>query len=134
MLSDDRPKRIDGDERRPHRGHFSPNALEHRVEVAARRLRGQVDEPHRRGNARRIEEIELRLVAEHLDRRFAEHREIERRPFTRRVGEQNLLHERRLSRPWRARDEVERKLAQAAAEDSVEARHARGDVADHQWL
>src|SRR5690349_4984394 len=60
---EDGAKRIHGDERRLRGGDFGDDPLQYGLEIAARGLRGEVDESHRRRYARGIKELELPLVA-----------------------------------------------------------------------
>ena len=128
QLPHHRTKRIDGDERGQPFPDLGDDALEDRVEASGGRFRGQIDEAHRRRNARRIKERELALVADHLDRRLAEHREVQRRAFGRGVREQHLLNERRLAGAGRSGDHIKGILTKAAPHDGVESGNAARDI------
>ena len=73
-----------------------------------------------------VEEVHLLLVAQHLDRRLAEHGEVEGGPLRGGVREHDLMRQRGLARPRRAGDQVEGVLGQPAAEDFIEAGDAGG--------
>ncbi len=121
----DRSKRIDDDDRGRRGLHFLNDALQHLVEPAVQRLLRQVDEPHRRIHLRHVEELELLLIAQHLERRLAEDGEEQGRPFGSRQREHDLLHERGLAGSGCPRDEIERELRNAAAQDGIEPGNAR---------
>jgi hypothetical protein len=65
----------------------------------------------------------LLLVAQHFDGGFAEDGEIERRALRRRVGEHDLVRQRGLTASRGARDDIERKFRDTAAQDFIEARY-----------
>jgi len=71
-----------------------------------------------------VEERKLLLVAQHFHGGFAENGKIERRFFWRRVGKNNLVSQRGLAATRRARDDVEGKFRNAAAQDFVEPAHS----------
>jgi predicted GIY-YIG superfamily endonuclease len=62
-----------------------------------------------------LEEGELLLVAQHLQRRLAQHGEEQGAPFGRRMGEHDLVRQRRLAAAGRAGDQGKREFGQAAA-------------------
>jgi hypothetical protein len=78
----------------------------------------------------RVEEVELLLVAQHLQRRLAEHGEVQRRALGRGQREHDLVRQRGLAAAGLAGDQVERELRQAAAEHLVQAGHAGGQAVD----
>src|SRR6266852_253106 len=86
----------------------------------------EVDEADRAVHLGLIEELELLLIAQHLDGRLAQHREVEYRVVWAGVGEDDLMRQRGLAATGSAGDDVEGVLGQAAAEDFIEARHAGG--------
>ena len=119
-----RTKAVDDDERRPHPLHLSLDGGKQIIEIAGNHSLAQVDEVDVLANPLDVEERELLLVSQQLQRRLAEHRDVERRSLGRRVREDELLHQRRLARPRTAGDHAERVLRQSAPEHLVEARHA----------
>ena len=70
------------------------------------------------------------LIAQHLQGGFAEDGEIERGLLGRSIGENDLVRQRGFAAARCARDDVERKFRDAAAQDLVEAAHAGGNLAD----
>ncbi len=94
------------------------------------RLLRQVDEPHRCIDLLDVEELELLLIAEHFERRFAKHGEEEGGPVGARQREHDLMRERRLAGPRRAGNEIERELRHAAAQDAIESRDACRQATD----
>jgi hypothetical protein len=76
----DRAERVDEHQARAPGRHFLDDAPERLVEVAGHRVFGQVDEAHALVDGFAVEEVELLLVAQHLQRRLAQHGEVERRP------------------------------------------------------
>ena len=71
-----------------------------------------------------VEERILLLIAQHFQGGFTEDGEIERGFLHHRVGENDLVRQRGFTATRRARDDVERKLWNAAAQDVVEPAHA----------
>jgi hypothetical protein len=67
----------------------------------------------------------LLLIAEHLQGRFAEHGEEERRTIRSRQREHDLLHKGRLAGARRPCNHIERELGHAPAQDGVETGDAR---------
>ena len=124
---------VDEDERRTVRFDLGDDAAQHLVEVARQGVVRQVDEANRAVDRLAVEEIELLLVAQHLQRRLAQHREVQRGALRRRQREHHLVRQRRLAAAGRARDEVERELRQSAAEHLVQARHAGGQAVDRHF-
>ncbi len=100
----------------------------------SQRLLRQVDEPHRRVHLRHVEEVELLLIAEHLERWFAEHGEEERGPIGARHREHDLLHQRGLAGSRRAGNDIERELGHAATQDSIESRDACRQATDRDFI
>ena len=74
-------------------------------------------------NEFRLEKAELLLIAQHLDRGFTKHGEVQRRPFWGGVGEQNLLRQRGFAGAGAAGQHVEGKLGQATAQHGIEPWH-----------
>lgn len=110
--------------------HFGADALQHHVQITLEHFLRQVDQMDRTVDRRVIEEIELLLVAQHLQRRLAQHRQIQSRALRCRHREHHLMSERGLAAAGRPRNEVERELRQAAAQHFVQARHAGRQAID----
>jgi hypothetical protein len=90
-----------------------------------------VDETHRPvADLGGVEEGVLLLVAEHLDRRLADHAEVSGLSLGGGVREHDLMSEGRLARPWAPADEVEGILGDPAAEYVIEARYPGVQFAD----
>ena len=70
---------------------------QHPVEVAGHGVVGQVDEAHAVVDGLAVEEVELLLVAQHLQRRLAQHGEVERRALRRGQREHDLVRQRGLA-------------------------------------
>jgi hypothetical protein len=115
-----RPERIDDHDAGTQAVDLCGNASQHCVEIPAQRLVAQVHEVHIRADAGQIEEAELLLVAQHLERGLAQQCDEESGPRGGGVGEQQLHRQRRLARAGAARDQVERQRRQAATEDVVQ--------------
>ncbi len=116
--------------------HLSDDSLPHLFQPTLHGLLGQVDEPERTVDRLTIEEIELLLVPEHLQRRLAQHGEIKRGSLRGRKCKHNLVRKGRLAATRRARDQVERELGKPAAEDVIEPGNAgvqaiNGDLVFH---
>src|SRR5476651_762938 len=99
---------------------------QHAVEVAVEQVGRQVDEFDRLVDLADVEEGELLLVAQHLQRRLAEHGEKQCAPFRRGQREHDLVRHRRLAAAGRAGQQVEGKLGDAATEQVVQARNSGG--------
>src|SRR5947199_353886 len=125
---DDAAKGIDDDEGRTCRGDFGDDRAEQGREISLAHLSREIDEANRAADLRRIEEAELLLVPEHLDRRLAERREVQRGTLGRRVREEELMDERRLSGAGLAGHDVERIFGKASAEHLIQPGNARGEV------
>ncbi len=108
-------ERVDDDEPGVGLLDFVDNSLEHGGKVVPQHFLGQINEAHRRPNELGPEEAKLALVANHLERRLAEDREIQRRPLDGRVVKDDLLRQRGLPRARAAGDKIEREFRQAAA-------------------
>ncbi len=102
-LQHDRAERIDEDQRRRGGLDLLCDARQHLVEIARRDLIAQIDEANRLIDLVEIEERELLLITQHLQRRFAEHGEEQRRPLPRRQGKHDLVRQRRLAGARRPR-------------------------------
>jgi len=111
-------------------GDFVDDALEHPVEVAGHGVFGQADEAHAAVDGLGFEEVELLLIAQHLQRWLAKHGEVDRRALRGGQGEHDLVRQRGLAAARLAGDQIERELRQAAAKHLVEARHAGGQAVD----
>jgi hypothetical protein len=85
-------------------------------------LRSQVQEANTGRNLGGIEERELLLIAQHLDRRFPQDRDVQRVTLGARAREHDLVGQRRLTAPRAAGDQVEGELGKPAAQHLVEAR------------
>ncbi len=78
-------ERVDDDEARVDRFDLGEHALHHAVEILIHGFGAEVHEANRSADLARIEEGVLLGVAQHLQRRLAEHREVERGRFQRRT-------------------------------------------------
>ncbi len=125
-----RAKGIHHHEARPHRGDLLGDLLENGVEILLHDDLGQIDKADGGAQLRFVEKRILLLIAQHLHRGLAEDGEEERGFLRRRVGEKDLVGEGRLSATGRARDDIEGKFRDAAAEDVVQAAHAGRQFAD----
>jgi hypothetical protein len=85
------------------------------VQIVVEHDLAEVDEANRAVQLVRVEELELLLVAQHLDGRLAQHGEVERGALERGVGEHDLVRQRGLAAARSARDDVEGKFRQATA-------------------
>ena len=99
--------------------------FQHAAQIVTQHLFRQIDEMNDVVHLRHVEEGELLLIAQHLERRLSQHREVHGGPLCRRVGEHELVGERGLSRPHFAENDVERILRPAAAKDVVQLGDAR---------
>ena len=123
-------KGIHHHEARADRRDLLADFLEDRVQILLQHHVGQVDEADRLAQLGFVEERILLLIAQHLHRGLAEDGEVERGFLRRGVGENDLVRQRRLAAARRARDDVEGKFRDAAAEDVVEPAHAGRHFAD----
>ncbi len=119
----DRAERIDEHEARREVFDFFHHARQHGAEVARAQVFGQVHVAHRSADLLHVEETVLLLVAQHLQRRLAQHGEEQGAPLGGREGEHDLVRQRGLARTRWPGDQVERKLAQPASEQDVEPLH-----------
>ncbi len=83
---------------------------------------------HRASDLLGVEEGQFLPEAQQLVERFRHRRQIESGAFERGVGEQTLFGQDRLTGPRRADDEGDRVRHEAAAEDVIEPRVARGEA------
>ena len=120
-----RPKRVDHHESRLGALDLVHDALEHDAQIPLECLVAQVHVADRRAKHRRIEEIELLLIPQQLDRGLAEHGEEERGTRGGRVREHDLLGERRLPGACVPGDQVEGIFGEPAPQHRVEAWHTR---------
>src|SRR5688572_23686745 len=105
------------------RFHLSDDAMQYLVEIARRDVVRKVDEMDRSVDQLAVEEIELLLIAQHLQRRLTQHCEIERRALRRRQCEHYLVRQRGLTATGRPSDEVEREFRQPPPQHFVQARY-----------
>ncbi len=124
----DRAERIDDDDRRGNGLDLLGDARHDLHETTRQDFLGQIDELNRVLHLGDVEERELLLISQHLERRFADQREEQRPSALASLREHDLVRERRLSRAGTAGDQIERELWQAAPEHLVEAGHARGQA------
>ena len=117
----DRAEGIDEHQPGADRLDFGRDPLEDGVQVAGQRDIGEIDEVHRAADRAGVEVVELLLVAQHLQGRFAEHGEVQGRPLRRRQREHHLVRQGGLPAAGRAADQVERILRDAAPEDLIQA-------------
>jgi hypothetical protein len=102
--------------------------FQHRGQILFQHHVGQVDKADGVAQFGFVEEGKLLLITQHLEDGFAEHAEIQCRFLRRPIGEGDLMHQRGFAATGRARQDVERKFRNAAAEDIVEPRHAGGKL------
>ena len=86
---------------------FFGNFIEDGIQILFQHHLAQVDKTNGLVQLAQIEEGKLLLIAEHLDGGFAQNREIERRFFRSRIGEDDLMRHRRFAAARLARDDVE---------------------------
>ena len=82
----DRAKRVDDDGRRVDLLDLGEHAFHDAAEVVIHRLGAEIDEPHRLADLLFVEEAVVLRVPQHLERRLAEHREVQGRRFGRRLA------------------------------------------------
>ena len=121
---DEAAEGVDDDHRGPDVLDLFDDALQDLVQIQFHDGFSQVQELHRRAHSGDVEEVELLLVAQQLERRLAHERDEQPGGLDRRVLEQDLHRHRGLARSGRADDHVEGKLRHAAAQHFVQARHA----------
>ena len=125
-----RPERVHHDDDGARRLDLLDDLLQDRVQVVVQHDLAQVDKPDGGVQLGRVEELELLLVAEHLDGRLAQHGEVQGRPIRGGVGEHHLVGEGGLPAPGGPGDDVEGVLRQPAAQDLVQPRHPGRQVPD----
>ena len=94
---------------------------------------GQVDEADGPAQLRFVEERKLLLITQHFHGRFAQDSEIECGLLLRRIGENDLMCEGGLAAARRARDDVERKFRDAAAQNVIQSAHPGRDLMDRDF-
>src|ERR1700722_8421302 len=124
----DRTERVDEDQPRRRRLDFADNTRQHLVEIAGRYFIAQIDEANRLGDLLGVEERKLLLIAQHLQRRFSQHGEEQRRALLGGQSEHDLVGKRRLTGTRGSHDEIEGEFRDAAAQNRIEPRHSRGQV------
>jgi hypothetical protein len=129
-VADDRAERIDEHEARVSLVDLAHDAFESFFQAAFEEVFPEVDESNAVIDLIGVEEGELLLIAEHLERRLAENREIDRRPLLGGIGEHDLVREGRLAATRPARQQVEGELGQAPAQYTVEPLDSRGELGD----
>ena len=123
MRQNHRAERVDEDQARPVLLDFGHHAGQHLLEVTGGGLLRQVDEPDAAVDLAAVEKLELLLVAQHLQRGFAQYREIQGGTLGRGQREHELVRQRGLAAAGRPGDDVERELRQPAAEHLVQSGH-----------
>lgn len=126
----DRSKRVDDDDLRSLALDLARDPLQDLGQVPLHDLGTEIDELDGGTGELRIEEAKLALVAEHLQGRLAEYREIQRRSLDGGIREHDLVGQRRLSRARAAGDQVEREFREPTSEHDVEAGHSAGNTPD----
>ena len=121
-----RSKGIDDHHPGARRFDFLNDACQELLQRAGHHLLAQIDVADRLIHAGHIEEGEPLLIAQHLERGFADDGEVQRGPIGTGEGEHDLLRERRFPRAWSAGNEIEGELRQTPTQDLVESRNARG--------
>ena len=108
--------------------------LQHLAQVLLQHLLAQVDEADVPVHLVRVEEAHLLLVAQHLEGRLAQHREVEGRSLGGGVGEHDLVGQGGLARAGRPGDQVEGVLGETAAQHLVQSRYSsREPLNVHLW-
>ena len=102
-----RAKGIDEHQRRSVLRDFVRDALQRPVELASQSILGQVDETNRSIDGFSAEERKLLLVAQHLQRRLAQHGEVDCGPLWRGQRKHDLVRQRGLAATRQAGDEIE---------------------------
>jgi len=105
--------------------HLRRDSLHDCIQVASLSFLAQIDEAHRPVDFVALEKAILLLVAQHLQGRFAQHREVKRWTFGGCEGEHHLVGQRGLAASGRAGDQIEGELRQAAAEHFVKPWNSR---------
>ena len=129
-----RAERVDEDVAGRVLRHLFGDARHQALEVALQQVRRQVDVADRLVELRHVEEAELLLVPQHLQRRLSQHGEEQRARVGLRQREHHLVGQRRLAAAGRAGDEVERELGDAAAQQLVEAGHAGRQASNRDFV
>src|SRR5450830_1325280 len=109
---------------------FADDPSQYLVQVTGQGVVGQVDIANRLVNRFVVEKFELLLIAQHLQRRLTEDGKKQRRTLRRSQGKHHLVRQGSFATPWRAGDQVERKLRQASAQDLVQSWHTSGQTVD----
>ena len=117
---DDRTERVHDHQARIHVSHRADDLVEHRAEPSPHQLVAEREEADHAVDLRRVEEAERLLVAEHLERRLADHGQVEARSLGARVGEHQLVSERRLAGAGGSDNEVEGQFGEPSAQHVVE--------------
>src|SRR5690606_23256694 len=125
-----RAKGVDEDQARIVRADFLDDARQHTLEVAGHGVVGEIHEAHAAADRLVIEEVELLLIAQHLQWRLAQHGEVDCGSPRGGQRKHDLVGERGLAAAGLAGNEVERKLWQAAAEHLVQTRHVGCQAVD----
>ena len=108
-------KRVDDDHRGLDLFDFGKHAFHDAAEIVVHRFGAEIHEPDRSAHLLLVEEAVLLHVPQHLERRLAQHSEIDRRRFRRSSREDDLLRQRALASAGPPGDQVERVLGQTAA-------------------
>ena len=127
---DHRTERVDKHQRRIVAGDLFDDAAQHPAQITGHRVLGQADEAHAVVDRCAVKKLELLLVAQHLERRLAQHREIECRPLGRGQRKHDLVRERGLAAARKPGDQVERELGQATAQQLIQAKYTGGQLVD----
>ena len=98
---------------------FPGDFLQDRAQVIVQDSLAQVDKTDGVRQLVWIEECVLLLVSQHLDRGFAEDSKVESRTFRGGIGKHKLVRQRGLAASGGAREDIEGKLGQAAADNLV---------------
>lgn len=78
----------------------------------------------------KVKKTVLLLISQHLESRFAENCEIQRRTLRCGIGKDKLMSQCCLSTSWCARDNVERELRNTAAQNLIQSGHPRWQFID----
>jgi hypothetical protein len=111
--------------------HLPDDARQELLQRAVNHFMAQIDVSDRLVHACQVEERVLLLIAQHLEGRFADHREVQRGTLGTGEREHDLLRERRLPRTRGAGNEIEGELRQASTQDLVESGNASGKAPYH---
>ena len=119
----DGAERIDEDQCRIERFDFLDNAFEHEIKIAAQGVLGQIDETDGLIDRVGVEEIELLLIPQHFQRRFAQHGEVQRATLWADQREHDLVGQRGLAAAGRTGDEIEGEFGKTPAQNLIQAGH-----------